>query len=76
MADYNDSYVPETESGVLTKPLTELHDPTAMKLVYDALLNKCEDIYESVSYIKLSWLRSTQEGTVNAGLGLSNFQVG
>ena len=40
MADYNDSFVPETESGVLPKPLTELHDPTAMKLAYHELLNK------------------------------------
>ena len=50
MADYNDSYVLETESGILFKPLTELHDPTAMKLAYNELLNKCEDIYETVSF--------------------------
>ena len=29
-ADYNDSFVPVTESKVLPKPLTELHDTTAM----------------------------------------------
>ena len=50
MAEYNDSYVPETESGVLPKPLTELHDPTAMEMAYNDLLTKCEDIYETVSF--------------------------
>jgi len=50
MADYNDSFVPQTESGVLPKPLTELHDPTAMKLAYHELGSKCEYIYETVSF--------------------------
>ena len=36
MADYNDSYVPE-KSGVLPRPLTELHDPAAMKLACNEL---------------------------------------
>jgi len=47
MTDYNDSFAPETESGVLLKPLTELHDPSAIKLAYNELLNKREDIYET-----------------------------
>ena len=34
MAEYNDSYVPQTESGVLSKPLTDLHDPRAMELTF------------------------------------------
>ena len=50
MADYNDLYVPETESGILPKPLTELHDATAMELTYNDLLVKCEDIYDSVAF--------------------------
>jgi len=50
MADYNDSCIPETEFGVLPKPLTELHDLTAMKLAYHELLNKCEYICEIVSF--------------------------
>ena len=50
MAEYNDSFVPETESGVLPKPLTELHDPTAMKLANNELLNKHEDICKTVSF--------------------------
>ena len=50
MADYNDSCIPETEFGVLPKPLTELHDLTAMKLAYHELLSKCEYIYETVSF--------------------------
>ena len=28
------TYVPETEGGVLPKPLTNLHDPEAMKMSY------------------------------------------
>ena len=40
----------ETEFRVLPKPFTELHDPTAMKLAYNELLNKCEGIYETVSF--------------------------
>ena len=50
MAEYNDSYVPETESGGLPRPLTELHDSTAMELTYNDLLTKREHIYKSVSF--------------------------
>ena len=32
------------------KPLTELHSVTALKLSYPELLQKCEDIYETVSF--------------------------
>jgi len=49
MAEYNDSYIPETESGILPKPLTELHNPAAMELTYNDLLVKCEDVYDSVT---------------------------
>ena len=51
MAEYNDSCVPETESGVLPRPLAELHDPTAMEVTYNDLLTKCEHIYEHIFYI-------------------------
>ena len=47
MAEYNDSYVPETESEMV---LTELHDPTAIELTYNDFLTKCEHIYESISF--------------------------
>ena len=50
MSKYNDSYVPETEAGVLPKLLTSLHDPEAMKMSYPDLLSKCESIYQSVSF--------------------------
>jgi len=49
MAEYNDSYIQETESGILPKPLTELHNPAAMELTYNDLLVKCEDVYDSVT---------------------------
>ena len=49
MAEYNDSYIPETESGILPKLLTELHNPAAMELTYNDLLVKCEDVYDSVT---------------------------
>ena len=32
------------------KPLTELHNPAAMTLDYLELLQKCEDVYETVSF--------------------------
>ena len=50
ISKYNDSYVPETEAGILPKPLTSLHDPEAMKMSYPDLLNRCESIYQSVSF--------------------------
>ena len=37
MAEYNDLYVPEIQSGVLPKPLTERRDPEAMELTYNDL---------------------------------------
>ena len=72
MAEYNDSYVPEAESGVLPKPLTELHDPMAMELAYNHLLTKCEDIYETVSFT-FNQAVMVEERTK---LGLSNMRVG
>ena len=50
MPKYSDSYIPETEAGVLPKPLTDLHDPMAMKMNYSDLLDRCESIYQSVSF--------------------------
>ena len=50
ISQYNDSYVPETEAGILPKSLTDLHDPEAMKMDYPDLLGKCESIYRSVSF--------------------------
>ena len=41
MPKYSDSYIPETEAGVLPKPLTDLHDPMAMKMNHSDLLDKC-----------------------------------
>ena len=32
MPKHSDSYIRETEAGVLPKPLTDLHDPMAMKM--------------------------------------------
>ena len=50
MSKYNDSYVPETEAGVLPKPLTSLHDSEAMKMSYPDLLSKCESISVSFTF--------------------------
>ena len=50
ISKYNDFYVPETEAGVLPKPLTTLHDTEAMKMSYPDLLNRCESIYQSISF--------------------------
>ena len=50
MSKYNVSYVPETEAGILPNPLTDLHDPQAMKMGYPDLLDKCENIYQSFSF--------------------------
>ena len=47
---YNQSYIPNYETGCLMKPLTELHDSAAMTLEYPALLQKCKDVYETVSF--------------------------
>ena len=78
MADYNDLYVPQTEFGVLSKPLTDLHDPRAMELTYNYLLTKYEHIYGSVSFTltKQLWWRSIQEIRVNVTLGLTNVREG
>ena len=44
------TYIPAYESGILPKPLTELHNPEAMKITYLDLLNGCEQTYQSVSF--------------------------
>ena len=77
MAEYNDSYVPQTESVVLSKPLTDLHEPRAMELTYNDLLTKYEQIYGSISFTltKQSWWRNIQEIRVNVMLGLTNVQA-
>jgi len=46
MAECNDSYVPETQSGVLPKLLTELHGLSAMELTCNDLVVKCEDFLQ------------------------------
>ena len=48
--NYNQAYIPIYETGCLMKPLTELHDPAAMMMEYPALLKKCEEVYETVSF--------------------------
>ena len=47
---YNGSYVPETEVGILLTPLTDLHDPGAMKMSYSYLPHKRESVYQSVQF--------------------------
>ena len=47
---YNESYVPLYETGKVMKPLTELFSATISKLAYPDLLQKCEEIYETISF--------------------------
>ena len=46
----NQSYILIYETGRLIKPLTQLHDSAAMTLEYPVLLQKCEDVYETVFF--------------------------
>ena len=47
---YNEPYIPLYEAGKVMKPLTELYSAAALKLSYPDLLQKCEEIYEVVSF--------------------------
>ena len=77
MAEYNGLYVPQTEFGILSKPLTDLHDSRTMELTYNYVLTKYEHIYGSVSFTltKQSWWRSIQEIIVNVTLGLTKDNI-
>ena len=48
--DFNESYIPLYETGKTMKPLTELHSTAALKLSYPDLLQKYEELYETVSF--------------------------
>ena len=50
IAEFNDSYVPIDETGIIPKPLTELNDAAAMKLKYPDLLQQCEEVFSSISF--------------------------
>ena len=50
LPNYNETYIPAYESSILPKPLTELHNPEAMKMTYLDLLNNCEQTYQSVGF--------------------------
>ena len=47
---YNEPYLPLYEAGKVMKPLTELYSAAILKLSYPDLLQKCEEIYETVSF--------------------------
>ena len=47
VAEFNDSYIPLYEKGVLPKPLTHLYEATALS--YPDLLNKCEQVYQGIA---------------------------
>ena len=47
---YSKSYVPLYETGKVMKPLTELFSTNISKLAYPDLLQKCEEVYETVSF--------------------------
>jgi len=50
IAHYNEAYVPLYEAGKMMKPLTELYSAEAIKLPYPELLQKCEEVFEAVSF--------------------------
>ena len=50
IAEFNDSYVPIYETGIIPKPLTELNDAAAMKLKYPDLLQQCEEVFSTISF--------------------------
>ena len=54
IAGYNDAYMPLYEAGKLMKPLTDLHSIPFSKLPYPELLQKCEEIYETVLCFRLA----------------------
>ena len=49
-------------SGELPKPLTYLYDKEAMSLLFSDLLEKCEDIYESVT-VSVAQAKLVEEAT-------------
>ena len=51
IAEFNDSYVPIYETGIIPKPLTELNDAAAMKLKYPDLLQQCEEVFSTISFL-------------------------
>ena len=47
VAEFNDSYIPLYEKGVLPKPLTHLYEATTLSC--SDLLNKCEQVYQGIA---------------------------
>jgi len=58
----NQSFLPKYVSGELPKPLTYLYDEEALSLLFSNLLEKCEDIYESVN-ISVAQAKLVEEAT-------------
>ena len=50
ISGYNEAYIPLYEAGKVMKPLTELHSVDNSKLPYPELLQKCEEVLETVSF--------------------------
>ena len=50
IADFSDPYVPVYEKGVIPKPLTNLNDAAAMRMTYPDLLQRCEEVFSSISF--------------------------
>ena len=47
---YNELYILLYDTGKVMKPLTELFSATISELAFSDLLQKCEEIYEIVSF--------------------------
>ena len=58
----NQSFIPKYVSGELSKPLTYLYDKKALSLSFSDLLQKCEDIYDSVA-VSVAQAKLVEEAT-------------
>ena len=48
-SEFNESYVPKYVSGVLPNLLTYLYDKTTLSMSFPDLLNRCDEVYNSIS---------------------------
>ena len=81
IARYNEAYTPLYEVGKVMKPLTELHSAETMKLSYPELLQKCEEVFETISFSfsqaqKVEMTRIHDSGIINEQQLLSRGKSG
>ena len=49
VSELNDSYIPKYVSGALPNQLTYLYDKSTLSLSFPDVLNKCKEVYNSIS---------------------------